>query len=60
MEADFFELESTIYLLTADYYSQFLIIRRMKSTMTNVTIDVIKQVFSEYGVPKIVISDRGP
>ena len=28
--------------------------------MTNVTTDVMKLVFSEYGVPKTVISDRGP
>ena len=56
--ADFFE--STNYLLIADYYSQFAIIWRMIITKTNATIDVMKQVFSEYGIPKTVMSDRGP
>ena len=57
--ADFFNLESNNYLLIADYYSQFLIIRRMRSIMTNATTDVMKQVFREYGIPKIVMSGRG-
>ena len=60
IKADFFESESTNYLLIADYYSQFPNIRRMGSTMTNATIDVMKQVFSVYSVLKIVVSDRGP
>ena len=46
--ADFFHLESTNYLLITDYSSQCPIIRRMRSTTTNATIDVMKQVFSEY------------
>ena len=40
--ADFFQFESTNYLLIADYYSQFPIIRRMMSTMSNATIDMMK------------------
>ena len=28
--------------------------------MANATTDVMKQVFSEYSVPKTVMSDRGP
>ena len=58
--AAFFEFESTNYLLIADYYSQFPIIRRMRSTMTNVTTHVKKHVFSEYSVSKTVMSDRAP
>ena len=52
---DFFEFESTNYLQIADYYSHFPILRRMRSTTTNVTIDVIKQVCGEYVVPKTVM-----
>ena len=58
--AGFCEFESTTYQQIAYYYSWFPIIRRMRSTKTNATIDVLKQVFSEYGVPKTVMSDRGP
>ena len=55
---DFFQFESTKYLLITACYSWFPIIRRMRSTMT--TSDVVKQVFGEYVVPKMVMSDRGP
>ena len=58
--ADFYEFGSTNYLLITDYYSWFPIIRRMRSTKTNATIDVIKQVFTEYSLPKTVMSDREP
>ena len=56
---DSFEFDSTNYLLIADYYSQFIIIRRMKSTTTNTTVNVTKQVFHDYGIPKTVMSDGG-
>ena len=60
IRADFFVFESTNYLLIANYYSQFPIIRRIRSTITNATIDVMKQVFSTCGVPKTEMSDQGP
>ena len=58
--ADFSGFESTNYLLIANYYSHIPVIRRMRSTISNATIDAMKQVFSEYCVPQIVMSDRGP
>ena len=57
---DFFEFQSTTYLLIADYYSRFPVIRRVCSTTTGTTSEILKQVFSEYGVPKTVMSDNGP
>ena len=57
---DLFEFGSSTYLMIVDYYSRFPIIRRMRSTTANMTIDILKQVFSEYGVPKTVMSDNGP
>ena len=57
---DFFEFQSTNYLLIADYYSRFPVIRKVRSTTASATIDTLKQVFSEYGVPKTVMSDNGP
>lgn len=56
----FFEFQSNSYLLIADYYSRFPVIRRVSSTTASATIDILKQVFSEYGVPKTVMSDNGP
>ena len=57
---DYFEFQSANYLMIADYYSRFPVIRRTRSTTTSATIDILKQVFSEYGVPKTVMSDNGP
>ena len=57
---DFFEFQSTTYLLIADYYSMFPVIRKVRSTNTNATTETLKQVFSEYGVPQTVMTDNGP
>ena len=57
---DFFEFQSNSYLLIADYYSRFPVIRRVRSTTASATIDILKQEFSEYGIPKTVMSDNGP
>ena len=57
---DVFDFESTNYLLIAEYYSWFPIIRRMRGIMTNATIGVIKEVYNKYSVPKTAMSDRGP
>lgn len=57
---DFFEFQSNSYLLIAYYYSRFPVIRRVRSTTASATIDILKQVFSEYGVRKTVMSDNGP
>ena len=57
---DFFEFQSIKYLLIADYYSRFPVTRKVRSTTASATIDTLKQVFSEYGVPKTVMSDNGP
>ena len=56
---DFFEFRSSTYLLIADYYSKFPVIRKVRSTDANATTD-LKQVFSEYGVPQTVMTDNGP
>ena len=58
IDIDFFEFQSSSYLLIADYYSRFPVIRRVRSTIrASATINILKQVFSEYGVPKTVMSD---
>ena len=57
---DFFEFQSTKYILVADYYSRFPVVRKVRSTTAGATVDTLKQVFSEYGFPKTVMSDNGP
>ena len=57
---DFFEFQSTTYLLIADYYSRFPVVRKVRSTNASATAKMLKQVLSEYGVPKTVMSANGP
>ena len=58
--ADLFELQSTHYLLVADYYSRFPVIRRLSGLSTQSVINQLKSIFSEYGIPATVMSDNGP
>ena len=55
----FFEFQSTTYLLIADYYSSFPVIRKVCRTNASATNKTLKQVFSEYGVPQTVMTDNG-
>ena len=57
---DFFEFQSTTYLLIADYYSRFPVIRKVRSTTASATTEILKQVFSEYGVPQTAMTDNRP
>ena len=57
---NFFEFQFTTYLLVADYYSRFPVIRKVRSTNASATTEILKQVFSEYGVPQTVMTDNGP
>ena len=57
---DFFEFQSTTYLLIADYYSRFPVIRKIRSTNASASTEILKQVFSENGVPHTVMTDNGP
>ena len=58
--ADLFELQGKHYLLVADYYSRFPVIRRLLGLITQSVIGQLKSVFSEYGIPVTVMSDNGP
>ena len=59
--ADLFNCNNHEYLIIADYYRKFPIIRKMNGLITsNMVISTIKQVFSEHGIPSWVISDNGP
>ena len=57
---DFFEFQSTTYLLIADYYSRFPVARGVRSTTASATTEALKQVFSEFGVPQTVVTDNDP
>jgi hypothetical protein len=56
---DNFELNGKLYLILVDYLSKFPVIRKVSSTSAKETISVLRQVFSEYGIPNKLICDRG-
>ena len=58
--ADLFELQGKHYLLVADYYSRFPVIRRLSDLTTQSVIGQLKSIFPEYGIPMTVMSDNGP
>ena len=59
---DLFTLEGPEYLVVADYYSKYPFVRRIPSGQGNshTVIKMLRQIFSEQGIPKVVRSDNGP
>ena len=56
---DIFHLNNTQYLLLVDYYSWFLVIRKISNFTSKTIITQFKSIFAEFGIPKTVISDCG-
>ena len=56
---DLFEISGTHYLLVADYFSKFPIVRKLRTMTSAETINHCKEIFSEYGVPRTVYTDQG-
>ena len=60
LASDIFTLGNKNYLLIIDYMSHFPVICMLQSmTATHVT-EHMKAIFSEYGVPKSIVTDNGP
>ena len=57
---DLFETKNSKYLLIVDYYSKFPVLRKLSSTTSRVLIQEMKAVFTELGVPSVIVSDGGP
>ena len=58
---DLFSLESKSYLMIVDYLSKWPVVRQLNNATTSNTItQMLKEVFSELGIPEKIISDNGP
>ena len=57
---DLFETKNSKYLLIVDYYSRFPVLRKLSSTTSIVLIQEMKAVFTEFGVPSVIVSDESP
>ena len=57
---DIFEHRSHHYLLVADYFSKFPIMKKLSNQTSGHVIGLLKISFAEYGIPAIVFTDQGP
>ena len=56
---EIFEHRSHHYLLVADYFRKFPIVRKLSNQMSGHVIDLLKTIFAEYGIPAVVYTDQG-
>ena len=59
---DLFSLEGSEYLVVADYYSKYLFVRQIPrgQSSSRTVAQMLRRIFSEQGIPKVVRSDNGP
>ena len=57
---DIFYFDGASYVLIVDYTSRFLVVRKLTSMTALCVAGQMKLVFSEYGWPETIISDKGP
>ena len=57
---DLFEHNKRQYLLIVDYFSKFPFIHKLHGLSTGTVINELKGLFSENGIPEVIISDGEP
>ena len=59
---DIFILEGVDHLVVGDFYSKMIFVWHLPSSQsnTNNVISLLKEIFSEHGIPKVLCSDNGP
>ena len=56
---DIFEHRSHHYMLVADYFSKFPVVKKLTNQTAEHVISLLKTIFAEYGVPATVYTDQG-
>ena len=56
---DIFTLRNTQYLQVIDYFSWFPVVKQLQSLHSLSVIKHLKQLFTETGVPRCMVSDEG-
>ena len=57
---DLCELKGRTLLVVCDYYSNFIEVENIRTATTQGVSRILKNLFSRYGVPDVVILDNGP
>ena len=60
LEMDLFALEDHTFLLVVDVTSHFPVVRILSNETIRAVINALKGVYSNFGLPKRVLSDNGP
>ena len=59
VSADVFHLKNKHYLCIVDYNSKFPVIKRLEGRSADNLINVVKIIFTKYGIPRNIMSDVG-
>ena len=59
---DIFMLEGIDHLVVDDFYSKMILVQCLPPGQSNANkvISLLKEMFSEHGIPKVLRSDNGP
>ena len=60
LRSDLFDYHGCQYLLLADYFSKFPVIRKLNTTTSSAIITHLKSIFAEHGIPEELVTDNGP
>ena len=53
-------ISGTMYFVVVDAYSKFPEVVKITSTTSTATVNALRDIFSRYGLPEIMVSDNGP
>ena len=56
---DLFEYKEQNYLMIVDYYSRYIIVRKIPNIRADTVSDTFTQVLTEFGLPSTIMADRG-
>ena len=57
---DLFVFQDKTYILIIDLFSCFPVVRQLHGESTKLVLDALKDIFSDSGIPKTIVSDNGP
>jgi transposase InsO family protein len=60
VHVDFCESDKQCYLILIDSHSKWVDVKPMSSTTAEKTIDELRLIFAEHGLPESLVSDNGP
>ena len=58
--SDLFYFRKIDFLVVVDYFSKYLIMRKIPNSTSSVVIKELGMIFSEFGKPQVFRSDNGP